>query len=350
MIAMRQLFSFGVVCVVVLASIGSVSAWNDAGHLTIARIAWERLNDSQREKVVAILRKHPHRDELLLKNRPNGATDDEWMFIRAAVWCDHIRPPRSLARDQIATHPIHKFHRGPWHYVNYPYKAGQTESALPEKPLVGEGPNPTNIVEQLDLTMKLLKGETTADPGRDANVTDDENRAVRLCWLFHLLGDLHMPLHAATLVDEQKFPNGAHSDLGGNLICIRSHIGAPPYKLHAFWDDRLGTDSHFPTVKSHAENLSRNPLFAADQLPEFASHTTFQQWTAESYQAAKAGVYRDGELQFALWDDFDQKRITADDVPILPQGVEAQSNALARRRIVLAGYRLAEKLKEIVGP
>ena len=176
---MRRLFPLVVVAVIGLASIGSVLAWNDAGHLTIARIAWERLNDSQREKVVAILRKHPHRDELLLKNRPADATDAEWMFIRAAVWCDHIRPPRSLARDQIATHPIHKFHRGPWHYVNYPYKAGQTESALPEKPLVGEGPHPTNIVEQLDLTMKLLKGEAAADPGRDAHVTDDENNAVR---------------------------------------------------------------------------------------------------------------------------------------------------------------------------
>ena len=347
---MRAITMIVAATVSALLCVGSTFAWNDAGHLTIARIAWERLNDSQREKVVKLLREHPHREQLLLKNRPDDATEAEWMFIRAAVWSDHIRPPRSLARDQIATHPIHKFHRGPWHYVNYPYKAGQTESALPAQPLVGEGPNPTNIVEQLDLTMKLLKGEATADSGRDANVTDAENRAVRLCWLFHLLGDLHMPLHAATLVDEQKFPKGAHSDLGGNLICIRSHIGAPPYKLHAFWDDRLGTDSHFPTVKSHAESLSRNPRFAPDQLPEFAGHTTFLQWTAESYQAAKADVYRDGELQFALWDDFDQKRITADDVPILPQGIEAQSNALARRRIVLAGYRLAEQLKQIVEP
>ena len=198
--------------------------------------------------------------------------------------------------------------------------------------------------------MKLLSRETIADHGRDADVTDDENRAVRLCWLFHLLGDLHQPLHAATLVDEQKFPTGAHSDLGGNLICIRSHIGAPPYKLHAFWDDRLGTDSHFPTVKAQAESLAHNPRFAADQLPEFNQHVTFRQWTAESYLAAKTNVYRDGELPFALWDDFDQKRITADDVPILPQGVEAGANALARRRVVLAGYRLAEKLKQIVEP
>ena len=82
---MRVLTMFVAVTVSALLCVGSTFAWNDAGHLTIARIAWERLNDSQREKVVAILRKHPHRDELLLKNRPDDATEAEWIFLRAAV-------------------------------------------------------------------------------------------------------------------------------------------------------------------------------------------------------------------------------------------------------------------------
>ena len=347
---MRRLFAFMVVFVAALGSVGSVWAWNDAGHLIVARIAWERLNESQRAKVVTLLQAHPHRDELLLKNRPGEVTDDEWMFIRAAVWCDHVRPPRNYPREQVATHPIYKFHRGPWHYVNYPYKAGQSQSALPAQPISGEGPNATNILEQLDLSMQVLTREAASDPGRDADVTDAQNKAVRLCWLFHLIGDLHQPLHTATLVDEQKFPTGAHSDLGGNLIGIRSHIGAPPYKLHAFWDDRLGTDSHFPTVKAQAESLARNPHFADGQLPEFALHRSFESWAAESYLAAKTNVYRDGHLEFALWDDYDQRRIMADDVPILPQGAETKANTLARRRVVLAGYRLAEKLKQIVEP
>lgn len=347
---MRRLFAFMVAIIAALGSVGSAWAWNDAGHLIVARIAWERLNESQRAKVVTLLQVHPHRDELLLKNRPAEVTDDEWMFIRAAIWCDHVRPPRNFPRDQIAMHPIYKFHRGPWHYVNYPYKAGQSQSALPAQPISGEGPNATNILEQLDLSMQVLTREAASDPGRDADVTDAQNKAVRLCWLFHLIGDLHQPLHTATLVDEQKFPTGAHSDLGGNLIGIRSHIGAPPYKLHAFWDDRLGTDSHFPTVKAQAESLARNPHFADGQLPEFAQHRSFESWAAESYLAAKTNVYRDGHLEFALWDDYDQRRIMADDVPILPQGAETKANTLARRRVVLAGYRLAEKLKQIVEP
>ncbi|MCX7422240.1 MAG: S1/P1 nuclease [Planctomycetia bacterium] len=324
-------------------------AWNDAGHLTVAKIAYERLTDRQRHAVAKLLRHHPHRDSILLKDRPEDVSEEEWIFLRAAVWSDHVRPPRNLPSNQITTHPLHKFHRGPWHYVNYPYHVGQTESELPARPVAGDGANATNILEQLEVSMKVLKGDTAADTDRVTDITDDENRAVRLCWLFHLMGDLHQPLHVTTLIDDKKFPKGTHADLGGNLIVIRSHIGAPPHKLHGFWDDRLGTDSHFPAVKSLAEMLTHDPHLKPEQLPEFGTHHDFKHWAAESYAAAKTTAYRDGQLSFALSGDLDQKRITNDDVPILPQGAEYAANKLARRRVTLAGYRLAELLKQIVG-
>ena len=343
-IALRTLLVLAVACWA-----QQLLAWNDVGHLTVAKIAYERLNDRQRQAVAKLLSQHPHRDSILLKDRPDGVSDDEWMFIRAAVWSDHIRPPKKLPRDEIATHPIHKFHRGPWHYVNFPYHAGQKESTLPAQSLPGEGENPTNILEQLELSMKVLKGNTTVDSDRVVDITDEENKAVRLCWLFHLMGDLHQPLHVATLIDEKKFPKGSHADLGGNLIAVRSHIGAPPHKLHGFWDDRLGTDSHYPTVQGLAEILTHDPHMKTEQLPEFAEHRDFKHWAAESYAAAKTTAYRDGHLSFALSDDLDRKRITNDDVPVLPQGAEFAANKLARCRVALAGYRLAELLKQIVG-
>lgn len=322
-------------------------AWNEVGHLTIARIAWEQLDSAQREAVVAILQQHPHRDQLLLKDRPQEATPEEWMFLRAASWADYIRPPRNMPRNEISMHPVHRFHRGPWHYVNFPYRAGQSETALPAEPIVGEGIYATHILEQLDASMKVLINKTSPDAGRESDISDDQNRAIRLCWLFHLIGDLHQPLHVGTLVDDARFPGPAHSDLGGNLVVIRTHIGAPPYKLHAFWDDRLGTDSHFPSVCDLTDLLTHDPRLAPQHLGELQQHHGFRSWAEESYQLAKNVTYRNGQLPLAKFDDYDRRLIKADDVPVLPQGVEAEANRVARRRVAMAGYRLAEKLKQL---
>lgn len=330
------------------ASVRRADAWNDAGHLTVARIAWDSLNPDERAAVVAMLRHHPHCEQILLKNRPEDVSEAEWIFVRASTWADHIRPPKNLSFEQVAEHPTYRFHRGPWHYVNYPYVAGQRESDLPAKPIVGQGINSTQILEQLELSMSVLTDHTITDPGRADDVTDDQNRAIRLCWLFHLVGDLHQPLHAVTLVDHERFPGPAHSDLGGNLIMIRKYVGAKPEKLHAFWDGRLGTDSRFATIRQRAELLTHDPKLSRDHLEELGKHTHFKDWAAEGYRLAKTTAYREGTLQFAMFDDFDQHKITADDVPVLPQGAEEAANTLARRRAVLAGYRLAEKLKQIV--
>ncbi len=39
---------------------GPVLAWNDRGHMVVARRAWYKLADRQRAQVVTILKKHPH--------------------------------------------------------------------------------------------------------------------------------------------------------------------------------------------------------------------------------------------------------------------------------------------------
>ena len=56
-------------------------------------------------------------------------------------------------------------------------------------------------------------------------------RAVLLCWYFHLIGDLHQPLHAASLYTPKLFPSG---DKGGNEIKFGTKMN-----LHHFWDDAM---------------------------------------------------------------------------------------------------------------
>jgi S1/P1 Nuclease len=47
--------------------------------------------------------------------------------------------------------------------------------------------------------------------------TDPEQKAIALAWLFHLVGDIHQPLHTAQLFTVE-YPKG---DRGGNEICVR---------------------------------------------------------------------------------------------------------------------------------
>ena len=83
-------------------------------------------------------------------------------------------------------------------------------------------------------------------------------------------------------------------------------------------------------------------------FPEFASHKLAWEFAEESYQAAKDVVYQNGQIHYALWSRVESHELAANDVPVLPQQALDQAHALVQRRITLAGYRLAERLKFIV--
>src|SRR6185295_6812220 len=150
----------------------TASAWNIPGHMVTASVAYQILREEKPTAigaVRAILEQHPWYAERWrehLEKIPE-AERDEFLFMLAARWPDDIR-----TRDRAQ-------HRGPWHYTNFPFKpAGQPDSVT-TKP-----PEPVNILTALALNEKLAN--TEADAGR---------RAVALAWLFHLVGDVHQPLH-----------------------------------------------------------------------------------------------------------------------------------------------------------
>jgi hypothetical protein len=53
-------------------------AWNSTGHMVVARLARRHLTEEQRNKVIAILKKHPHWTEYRTAGRRDGFTEDEW--------------------------------------------------------------------------------------------------------------------------------------------------------------------------------------------------------------------------------------------------------------------------------
>jgi hypothetical protein len=313
-------------------------AWNAVGHYLVAKIAYAQLTPEERQKVVDVLKEHPHYKTYLAAEKPASVDEQEWVFMRAAIWSDWIRPPRKIDGD-IADHPIHKFHRSTWHYINYPLQKGQTDLKV-TKPL----PQEFNLQQQIPLSLKFAKAGAGVDAGQAKNVTAAENRAVRMCWLFHLVGDVHQPCHVAAWVDPVRLPGG---DQGGNLTALKVDIGAEPTKLHTFWDAMLGTDADPESVDESFHTIKNDPQLEVSKLPQ-AKSGNVDAWVQESFELAAKYAYLSDELPFVHWDDWRSGAVGFLDVPILPIGAERRARAVARQQAVVAGLRLADKLREAI--
>ncbi|WP_375314918.1 MULTISPECIES: S1/P1 nuclease [unclassified Schlesneria] len=338
-------------CLILFCST-SVFAWNDLGHMTIARIAYDQLTDGERAAVISILRHHPHLHDVILKDRPSQVTASEWIFLRAATWPDHIRPPREQTRAPISSHSIYRYHHPHWHYVNYRIRPGQLDTELPAQPMP-QFPKPsnpseqTNLIDQLDQSYLILRGKAQETSHPEIELTQHEIRAIRMCWLFHLIGDIHQPLHVVAFVDPQ-LPFLKHGDEGGNKLGIRINHASKPRKLHTVWDDMLGTHSRYQDVVNLSERLSHDPRLSVSRLPEYAQNRLSTEFAEESYQIAVEAIYMNGRLPYTPWSKVESHEVAPESVPaVSPQWI-SQAHTIAERRVVLAGYRLAARLKYLI--
>lgn len=146
-------------------------------------------------------------------------------------------------------------------------------------------------------------------------------RARFLAFLVHIVGDMHQPLHAATLISPQ-FPKG---DRGGNLYKI-IHQGKS-MALHRFWDEGGGIfigDESVATVNEIAAKITTlyPPSFFSEAIKDHdPSH-----WAIESFEQAKTKAYQ-----------------TPINQPVNEDYIK-QSQAIAAKQIALAGYRLSALL------
>jgi hypothetical protein len=163
----------------------------------------------------------------------------------------------------------------------------------------------------------------------------NEEKAIAVCWILHLVGDIHQPLHCTTYYSKD-FPDG---DTGGNDFLIGST------NLHSFWDEILGADHvAFSHLESVGTALHRSAQFQRSKLAEL-KETRPDQWAVESNELAKTSAYRDGILDGAnKKQEHDHGSLN---IPPLPEGYRQQALNVAQKRVVLAGYRLADKLSAL---
>jgi len=296
------------------------SAWNIPGHMLSTAIAYQVLSQENQhtiDKIKAVLEKHPwyaNQWQARLQDVP-VADRDFVLFMQAARWPDDIR-----TRDKAQNRP-------PWHYINWPFKPeGQPASVQTREP------EPVNILTALAENQSVVNKEN-----------DRDRRAVALAWLFHLLGDIHQPLHTAQLFTVD-YPNG---DRGGNEICVRVTQAGQPMDLHRFWDAVITSSSNLTRLRNEATTLRNRQEFQRGQLTEL-SNTGFESWANESFAIATKIAYRNGGL-IGIPRGESKDCVFVPAAPVLPVGYVVNASRIADRRMVLAGYRLADVLTRVLG-
>jgi hypothetical protein len=262
--------------------------------------------------VLQILKQHPHYDEFLSAKRPDGISEEEWVFLRAATWPDWVRK-----------HHKGHYDRPTWHYINYPFvPPGSRIDPEQHQPRTEQA----NIVNRLPVCVDKIKNG------------DDGDKAIYLSWLLHLVADIHQPLHCTAMFSEQ-FPSG---DQGGNLALIR--IRTSPVKLHTMWDGLLGKALTASSIGRDTAAIERMLQGNPDLVKEdFETHQTYESWAKESFELARTAAYLNGDLKVSnAKDDVDE-----DDIPEAPDDYAHNAGRTARIQIGKAGQRLAEQIHQL---
>lgn len=303
------LFRFLVVLIVLVVLFPvPAAAWNAAGHRLVACIAWENLDQRARKEIAALLHTHPDHDRW--ERRGGRADPDRTVFVESSTWPDDIRSDARFhdSADEptvrLAGFPDMERHRD-WHYVNRPL---EDRTAPRTHPLSGQ------LEGQLQRIPQLL----------EANRSSSELRAYLLPWLNHLIADAHQPLHTSGGRNAED-----NRDESGNGTRIINPFNPRKKRssLHAFWDDLPGPS----WLRGRQLDDTCQALIALHPRP--SRFVSSESWIQESLRIARENAFPSD----------------AGNTPVIDASFFANSRDIANRRIVDAGYRLADVLNHLFG-
>jgi hypothetical protein len=303
---------------VLAAFAANAVAWNDKGHMVVARLAWNKLTPDERTAVFGLLKKHPNYDDFLAKGRPASMTEDEWVFLRAATWADWIKSGPAAQR---------KYNDPTAHFINLPFVQKGSKVKPPE-------------LGKVDVVEAIGRYKLKATAGGSG-----EEVAVGTAFLFHLVGDIHQPLHCFTLFNDDFTTD--EGDRGGTWAKVRLTDGARPLLLHGFWDGLLGRVGKHPTRAEILSTVKEVEDLAKDNdalKKDLADHKTPKEWAAESFALARDVAYLNGTLKPANY----HEHAPDASAPTMPEGYAKSAGETARYCVAKAGGRLAEVLREVI--
>ena len=161
-------------------------AWDAEGHMVVAQIAYNHLDDAVKAKCDALIAVPVYHSSSINSN-----------FVTASAWADDIKSFTSAYSDS--------------HYIDIPISLDGT-------PTNGVVNDPSNVVVAIRSCVTTLQ-----DPTQSLS-----NQATALRFLIHFCGDITQPLHCSTGVSAAH-PTG---DAGGNSFSITGTWN----NLHSLWD------------------------------------------------------------------------------------------------------------------
>ena len=310
-------------------------AWDHPSHMATAAIAYSEIEKARPdliEKMGLLFMAHPDPAPFwVATGEAKGKERVRRMFLECSRWPDDSK---FTPRDRLT------WHSARWAVVmkDAPPEAKAAVEARHGKPM-------GQALEALALNYGTVSNPESAPP----------ERADALCWVMHIEGDIHQPLHVSDLFSKQ-FPFG---NMAGSTGYVIDPVTNSPITLHILWDSNV---RRVPTVEA-ADQYAKEIMtkFPRSALTELKDHPIsdpnfFEEWAKESNQVAQDWAF---DLEMSIDPDKNQtseqvvKKMVnfilngvapVKDAPPLPTGYWEKLQSTAERRIALAGYRIADIL------
>lgn len=222
-----------VVVLIVGAMASSAHAWDHGGHMASASIAFAEIERSRPdliEKIGRVLLAHPDPAPFAVAaGESSGKGRVRHNFIECARWPDD-------ARFTIHDRPV-------WHTARWALVA---EDAPPEAKAAAAaraGKPSGQAIESLILNYAVLSNPE-AKPAE---------RATALCWVLHVTGDIHQPMHVTDLFSKQ-FPAG---NAAGTLSYVADPLRDSTMPLHMLWDSNTLRSTELEEIDRRAREYTK---------------------------------------------------------------------------------------------
>jgi len=301
--------------------------------MTTAAIAFaevERARPDLIEKIGLLFLKHPDPAPFwVAAGDAKGKERVRRMFIECARWADDSKFTNN---DRLT-----------WHTARWAIVAKDAPPEAKAAAAARHGKPAGQALEALALTSAMLSNPES----------EPAERAFGLCWVLHIVGDIHQPMHVSDLFSKD-FPTG---NGGATMSYVLDPVTKKPIPLHILWDSNALRIPSLEEVDRHTQMFMKK--YPRSSFPELKAHPlsdpdAFREWAKESHQVAVDWAFDLETLPDPNRNQPAEKLVQnminfilngvspVKEAPELPPGYWDKLQSTAERRITLAGYRIAD--------